>query len=202
MKHELAIALVLALPVTAVPAEAQRGAINRTAEARADTPFAAADSALTAALAHSASTSDAAGNFIPLPRYGKWVSVTKWFTLAAAIGLGTTAALVHEKAEDRFAELERACTADPDNCRALTPDGAYADPQLEDLFQYVVSRDRMARWSLIGAEVSFGASVLLFIVDFQKKGGPGDIPYDPDSEKSRLRLSAVPGEVVLRYYFR
>ncbi len=201
MKYALAITLALALTLTAGPANAQLAGRPTTADAGAATLFAPADSALTAALTSSA-TSDASGGFLPLPRYGKWVTVTKWLTLAAAVGLGTTAAIVHEDAEDSFAELERACLADPDNCRNVTADGAYADPQLESLFQDVVTKDRTARWSLIGAEVSFGASVLLFIVDFQKKSGPGDIPYDPDSEKSRLRLSAVPGEVSLRYYFR
>lgn len=200
MKYALAITLALCL--TAEPASAQLASRPTTADAGAADLFTPADSALTAALASSASASESNGGFLPLPRYGKWVTVTKWLTLAAAAGLGTMAAIVHEDAEDSFAELERACLADPDNCRNVTADGAYADPQLESLFQDVVTKDRTARWSLIGAEVSFGASVLLFIVDFQKKSGPGDIPYDPDSEKSRLRLSAVPGELALRYYFR
>ncbi len=202
MKHTLTVALALALALTTEPALAQLEVRSATADAGTATLFPAADSTLTAALANSASTPEATGSFLPLPRYGKWVSVTKWLTLATAIGLGTMAALVHEEAEDRFAELEAACLADPDNCRALTDNGAYADPQLESLFQDVVSKDRTARWSLIGAEVSFGISVLLFIVDFQKKGRPGDIPYEPDSEKSKLRLSAAPGELALRYYFR
>ncbi len=202
MKRALFITLALALAPAAVPATAQLAVGPRPPDAGAAGQLAAPDSALATALASAISTHEAAPGFLPLPKYGTWVSVTKWLTLAAAVGLGTTAAIVHEEAEDAFAELERLCEADPDNCRNLTADGAYADPQLESLFQDVASKDRTARWSLIGAEVSFGASVLLFIVDFQKKGGPGDIPYDPDSEKSRLRLSAVPGEVAMRYYFR
>ncbi len=202
MKYARALALALALALPAPPAKAQLATRPTTASAGAATLFAPSDSALTAALARSAPASEANGGFLPLPKYGKWVTVTKWLTLAAAAGLGTLAAVIHKDADDSFAELERLCQADPDNCRAVTADGAYEDPQLESLFQDVVSKDRTARWSLIGAEVSFGTSVLLFIVDFQKKAGPGDIPYDPDSEKSRLRLSAVPGEVALRYYFR
>ena len=94
------------------------------------------------------------------------------------------------------------CEADPANCRALNPDGSYEDPLLESLYQNVVDRDRQARFSLIAAEVNFGVSVLLFIVDFQKSAGPRDIPYDPDNKKAALRLTAKSGELALRYYFK
>lgn len=202
MRRVLTITLALALSPAALPATAQLAVGPRPSDVGTAVRFAPPDSALATALASASLAHEAAPSFLPLPKYGKWVSVTKWFTLAAAVGLGTMAAIVHDQAEDAFAELEQRCLADPDNCRDLTVNGAYADPQLESLFQDVVSKDRAARWSLIGAEVSFGASVLLFIVDFQKSGGPGDIPYDPDSEKSQLRLTALPGELALRYYFR
>lgn len=139
---------------------------------------------------------------LPLPDYGPWVGVTKWLTLGTAAGLGALGFSLHADANDTFAELERACEADADNCRSRAPDGSYSDPRLESLYQNVLDKDAQARLSLIGAQLSFGVSVLLFIVDFQKDEGPGDIPYDPDDEQSRFQLSAVPGEVTLRYYFR
>ncbi len=139
---------------------------------------------------------------LPLPRYGRWVGITKWITLASSIGLGALGFSLSNSADDAFNTLQALCNADPPNCRAVNPDGSYQDPRLESLYQDVLSKDRQARVSLIGAQVSFGASVLLFIVDFQKRGGPSDIPYEPPDEQSALRLTAAPGELALRYYFR
>jgi hypothetical protein len=138
---------------------------------------------------------------LPLPKYGGWVTVTKWVTLATAVGLGTAGALLHRDANDIFTQLDVLCKSDPDNCRDRNPDGSYADPVLENVYQEVVKKDQRARAAFVGAQVSFGVSVLLFIVDFQKDDGPGNIPYDPDSEKSALRLTAKPGELAIRYYF-
>jgi hypothetical protein len=138
---------------------------------------------------------------LPLPKYGGWVTVTKWVTLATAVGLGTAGALLHRDANDVFTQLDVLCRADPDNCRDRNPDGSYSDPVLEDMYQSVLKKDQQARAAFVGAQVSFGASVLLFIVDFQKDDGPGNIPYDPDSEKGALRLTARPGELAVRYYF-
>lgn len=140
--------------------------------------------------------------FVPLPKYGPWVGVTKWLTLGTAVGFGALGFSLHADANDAFAELERSCQADADNCRRRTPSGAYSDPRLESLYQDVVDKDAQARLSLIGAQLSFGVSVLLFIVDFQRDEGPGDIPYDPNDEQSRLQLSVIPGELTLRYYLR
>ena len=138
---------------------------------------------------------------LPLPKYGGWVTVTKWVTLATSIGLGTAGALLHRDANDIFTHLDVLCRADPDNCRDRNPDGSYADAVLEDMYQTVLKKDQQARAAFVGAQISFGASVLLFIVDFQKDDGPGNIPYDPDSEKGALRFTAKPGEFALRYYF-
>jgi hypothetical protein len=137
-----------------------------------------------------------------LPKYGRWVGITKWVTLAASVGFGALGFSLHNDGDNSFDRLVTLCEADPPNCRALNPDGSYQDPLLESLYQNVVDRDRQARFSLIAAEVNFGVSVLLFIVDFQKSGAPRDIPYDPDNEKAALRLTAKPGELALRYYFK
>lgn len=151
------------------------------------TRFAAADTAAPAPL--------------PLPKYGGWVGVTKWVTLAAAIGLGAAGAVTHRDASDIYQQLDVLCQSDPDTCRDRNPDGSYTDPMLEAMYQAVVEKDQRARTAFVGAQISFGVSVLLFIVDFQRDDGPGNVPYDPDSEKSALRLTAKPGELAIRYYF-
>lgn len=138
---------------------------------------------------------------LPLPKHGGWVGVAKWTTLAASIGLGAAGAVWHRDANDIFTQLDALCKADPDNCRDRNPDGSYADPLLEDMYQTVLEKDGRARTAFVGAQVSFGISVLLFIVDFQQDDGPGNIPYDPDDGQSRLRFTAKPGELAIRYYF-
>lgn len=145
---------------------------------------------------------EAASAGLPLPKYGGWVSVTKWLTLASSVGLGTAGILLAEDADDLFLRLQVACGADPDNCRSREPDGSYSDPLLEELYQSTVSKDQQARAAFIGAQVSFGASVLLFIVDFQRDKGPSNVPYDPDKEQPKLQISAVPGELAVRYYLQ
>lgn len=138
--------------------------------------------------------------FLPLPGYGGWVGVAKWVSLAAATGLGALGFVLHADASDTFDELTRRCNSNPDTCRARNPDGSYADPALEALFQDAVDRDNQARVSLIAGEISFGLSVLLFIVDFQKDPGPNNVPYDPDEDAAKLRLDLQPDELLLRYY--
>ncbi len=135
-----------------------------------------------------------------LPRLGGWVGVAKWLSLGAAAGFGALGFSLHDDANDSFQELTRRCESDPDNCRRRTAGGAYADPTLEALFQDVLDTDRQARASLIAGQVSFAASVAFFIIDFSRGGEPGDIPFDPESEPSRLQLSVLPGELALKYY--
>jgi hypothetical protein len=149
-----------------------------------------------------AATADAAPAGLPLPKYGRWVGITKWFTLAAAAGLGALGVSLHNDANALFDRLNRLCEADADNCRSRNPDGSYTDPVLETMYQNVISKDRQARSAFIGTQVAFGATVLLFIVDFQKKKGPANEPYDPDAGKGAFRLSAAPGQVTVRWYVR
>jgi hypothetical protein len=139
---------------------------------------------------------------LPLPKYGNWVGVTKWLTLATAVGLGTAGVLLHKDANEMHLRLEVLCNASPDNCRDREPDGSYVDPVLEGMYESILKKDRQARAMFIGSEVTFFTSVLLFIVDFQKRDGPGNVPYDPDSEKADLQFTAVPGEIALRYYLQ
>jgi hypothetical protein len=161
------------------------------------------DPTLQATFALATATADRARVGLPLPKYGRWVGITKWLTLAGTVGLGGLGIKLHNDAQDLFDRLDRLCKADADNCRSRNRDGSYTDPLLESTYQDVLSRDRRARAAFIGAELGFGVSVVLFIVDFQKKKkGPGNVPYDPDSQNSALRLTAVPGELALRYYPR
>jgi hypothetical protein len=145
---------------------------------------------------------DSAASALPIPKYGGWVTVTKWATLATAAGFGVLGFKLHNDADAAFEELQLACQQDPDACENFNPDGSYQDPELEALYQNVVKKDKQARITLIASQVSFGVSVVLFIVDFQRKTDPTDIPYDPDSEKSALRVTVESDEIAVRYYLR
>ena len=151
-------------------------------------------------LAKETEATAASAALLPQLKYGGWVGVTKWVSLAAATGFGTLGFALHNSADESFDKLETLCTQDPETCRRLNPDGSYADSRLESLFQDAVDRDDQARLSLVAAEVSFGLSVLLFIVDFQKHRTPENVPYEPEEEESRLRLSVRPGELSFKYY--
>jgi hypothetical protein len=199
--RRVAITTLIALAALAAQARAQDVAFAAGDHDVASAFFPSVDPRLELAFTPSSADADAAAA-LPLPSYGRWVGITKWVTLGAAVGLGTLGFTLSNKADDSFTRLEFLCDADPDNCRERNADGSYADPRLESLYQDVVRKDQQARLSLIGAQVSFGASVLLFIVDFQKGKGPGDVPYEPEPEKSALELSAVPGEITVRYYLR
>lgn len=145
---------------------------------------------------------DESAGFLPLPRFGPWVGYAKWGSLTAAAGLATLGFLWKEDANRKFDRLTRRCERAQDLCRQRNRDGSYADPNLERLFQDVRSLDHRAQASLIAAQVSFGASVVFFVLDWQRGEGPGNIPYDPEreEERSRVRLTVVPGSIALRYY--
>lgn len=147
-------------------------------------------------------TADAAPAALPFPKHGRWVTITKWATLGVSAGLGIYGFTLNSDANDTFSQLETLCKDDPENCRSRNPDGTYSDPLLEALYQESLDKDNTARSFLIASQVFFGISVVLFIVDFQKDDGPGNVPYDPDEEKSPLRLEALPGEIAIRYYLR
>jgi hypothetical protein len=159
-------------------------------------------SAFFPAYAGSADESADAAPTLPLPGYGGWVSVTKWATLGASVGFGAWGFKLNSDADDIFARLEARCREQPENCRSRNPDGSYTDPNLESKFQRALDKDDQARTALIASQLFFGASVVLFIVDFQRDEGPDNEPYEPDDEgQSSLQLTAIPGEIVVRYYF-
>lgn len=136
-----------------------------------------------------------------LPNYGPWVGVGKWLSLGVGAGLAGLGFALNNEADDAFRELELLCLADRNACR-LANDGSYADPALEERYRDILGKDRGARASLVGAQLSFAVSLILFVVDFQRGEGPEDVPYEPEDEKSQVRFSVAPGELTVRYYFK
>ena len=137
----------------------------------------------------------------PLPEYGAWIGKAKWLTLTASAGLGVLGFKIHADADEGFDALVRLCDTNPNTCRELAADSSFLDTRAEELFQEVSRKDEQARLALIGSQMFFAASVILFIVDFENRRGPQDVPYIPDEEKSPLALSLVPGEISIKYYF-
>lgn len=196
MRPVAIVGVLLLLPVAAQPARAQT-ASPLSLESAAFPPH-----ALASAAPGGFGPEVAAATALPLPQYGGWVGVTKWVTLGASVGFGIMGAVLHRQANEDFQRLELLCQANPEPCRDFNEDGSYADLRLEKMFQDVTHKDDLARLSLIAAELAFGTSVVLFIVDFQNKPGPSDIPYDPDEEQSKLQLAVAPGQITLRYYIQ
>jgi hypothetical protein len=115
--------------------------------------------------------------------------VAKWSTAvltAAAAGFGLAA---HSRADELYRQLEEACAADPHACSERLPDGAYADPELEALYQDVLRQDSRARLMLVGSQIGVAATVLFFILDLREDSTPPNIPFDPQ----RLRLAPRSG---------
>ena len=115
----------------------------------------------------------------PLIRYGKWVLA------AGAVGMNLLAAQAHNRADDAFDTLEDACFASSIRC-LLGPDGAYADPQIEGLYQTSLRYDRRARgWLIAGETVLLGAAAL-FVLEFTRKTHkPDNIPFEPEIRSLR-----------------
>lgn len=140
-------------------------------------------------------------SFRILPEYAPWVGVGKWVSLSVGAGLAGLGFALNNEADDAFRELDLMCFADPDACE-LAQDGSYADPALEASYQDILAKDRGARASLMGAQLSFAVSLILFVVDFQRSDEPEDVPYEPEGERSQVGLSVGPGELAVRFYFR
>lgn len=205
LRSTLGMALLTGSLLSATRANAQSSGEtpNETARtAAAPAPLFPAQSLQDEKASNGPETSTTAG-FLPLPRLGPWIGYAKWGSLGTAAGLATLGFLLKENANSKFDRLVRRCEVNPQLCRERNPDGSYAHPELEDLFQDVRRRDRQAQLSLIAGQVSFGLSLALFIFDWQQGGEPGNIPYEPEPEEdSRLELRALPGELSLRYYIR
>lgn len=108
-------------------------------------------------------------------RISKWTAAT----LSAATAIyGFT---MNREADDRYAQLERDCLADPDACRLRAPDGRYLADQLEAQYQEVLRYDRRARNGLLASQVGVAASVVLFVLDLRNARAPDDILYEPRS---------------------
>jgi hypothetical protein len=115
----------------------------------------------------------------PLVRYGKWVLA------AGALGMNLVAAKAHNQAEDAFDAIEDACFDDPFRC-SLNPDGAYADRQIEGLYQASLRYDRRARTWLIVGETALVGAAALFVLEFtRKKHEPDNIPFEPEVRSLR-----------------
>jgi len=110
----------------------------------------------------------------PLVRYGKWVMA------AGAVTMNLLAAGAHNDADDAFAEIETACSADPNRC-LINSDGEYADPEMEAAYQTSLHYDRMAqRWLVLGETALVGATVM-FVWEFtHTKHEPDNIPFEPE----------------------
>ena len=109
----------------------------------------------------------------PLVKYGKWA------LLAASGVLNIMAAREHNDAEAAFDQIRLQCTADTGLC-ATGPDGAYANPSLEALYQTSLGHDRSARRYLFAGETLLAGAAVMFIWELTRpRGGPGNIPFEP-----------------------
>jgi len=105
--------------------------------------------------------------------------IAKWSTLAAAAGTAAWGFVQNSRADDRFADLERRCNAEPARCTRRTAAGVYEDAELERLYQDVRSLDRKAWAALLVSQIGLGTSVVLFLLDLGNMKRPPDIPFVP-----------------------
>jgi hypothetical protein len=140
-----------------------------------------------------AATSASAPGFIDGVR--RWAGLAKWVSLAGTVAIGGLGFAAHNEADDLFERLETLCADDPARCR-LTSAGTYVDAEAEALFQDVVDKDAVARLYLIGSQLTFVATVTLFVLDLKNGGGPDNIPYEPRS----VRLQLSPREWRLAWF--
>jgi hypothetical protein len=115
----------------------------------------------------------------PGVKYGKWV------ILAGSIGMNYLAVRAHDRAENTFDILESRCGAAHERC-AIGPNGAYADPEIEGLYQASLRYDRRARLWLIGGETALAGAAALFVWELTRpKGRPDNIPFEPEVRSLR-----------------
>lgn len=117
--------------------------------------------------------------------------IVKW---GALLGGGAAAAygfIRNREADDLYRDLELACNADRAVCALRTPDGAYADPTLEALYQDVLAHDRASQRALIAGQAGVALAVVLFLLDLRSDDRPADIPYEP----RRLQIAPIRGGV-------
>ena len=115
----------------------------------------------------------------PLVKYGKWGLLT------ASVAMNILAARAHDRADRQFATIEQICSTEDQRCTAL-PNGRYADPQLEAIYQRTLRYDHLSRNWIIAGESALVGSALLFIWEFSRpKGSPANIPFAPQVTSSR-----------------
>lgn len=107
------------------------------------------------------------------------IRLAKWGTLAAATAAGVLGFVENARADDRYAELERMCEAQPSECRRRTADGAYESEAFESVYQQVRRHDHRAHTALVAGQIGVAASVVLFLLDLGNVRPPGDIPWVP-----------------------
>ena len=135
--------------------------------------------ALALALALLLPTAAAAQKSSPLIKYGKWVLA------AGAVGMNLLAAQAHDRADDAFDTLRDTCFDDSIRC-IIGPDGAYADRQMEGLYQTTLHYDRRARSWLIAGETALLGAAALFVLEFTRKTHkPDNIPFEPEVRSLR-----------------
>jgi hypothetical protein len=127
-----------------------------------------------------------------------FVSVSKWAkwpTLLAAIGLTAAAITKKGDADDRYDVLQSLCLEDPDAC-TRSPNGTYANPATEGLFQETLRLDAQARRWMIGGQGFLFVSGGMFLIDLAAGSSkPKNIPF------SGLEAYAIPGTVGFRWRF-
>jgi hypothetical protein len=135
--------------------------------------------ALTLLLALLLPVSSAAQESRPLVRYGKWVLA------AGAVTMNLLAAQAHSRADRAFDAIEDACFVNSTRC-LLGPDGAYADPVMEDLYQSSLNYDSEARRWLIAGETALVGATALFVLELTRKvHKPDNIPFEPEIRSLR-----------------
>jgi hypothetical protein len=122
--------------------------------------------------------------------------VAKWSVLAVAAGAGVYGFVRNNEADDRFRELEELCQAEQFRCSQRTPDGAYADAQLERMYQDVRRLDGRSHVALLFSQIGVATGVALFLLDLGNSDSPDDIPWVPGALEVRPVRNGV--EVGLR----
>jgi hypothetical protein len=113
------------------------------------------------------------GHGSALVHYGKWVAAAGAATL---IALG---AHEHANSNREWSALLAICRANNADC-ALGPNGRYANPTAEQLYQSSLFFDRRARARLLGGQAALLVAAGLFIADLRHRGGgPGNVQFAP-----------------------
>jgi hypothetical protein len=114
------------------------------------------------------------------------VSWGKWGATALFVGMTVVGISRHDDANRDYRALVRWCQT-AGSC-LLVPDGTYADPLSESLYQSSIAGDRAARRWLIAGQVALAGAVALFITQLTYEHGPENIPFEP-----RLEVAPGPG---------